>query len=617
MPEPAAHPYLFFSDRDLPALRRRIKSGPLAARAPVLFRNADRFCKQRAYGMRHVRQALGLCATTAFAYAVSQRKKFGRRALAEAHSLLERPAWHRELGYNHGANLESAEASMACAFVYDLCRDLLNDAEARDFRARLLTLSTQVYLRSVEEFRDWWVDNPVTNWCGVCHGGHGLAALAMYHEEPLARRAAAYARKHLRVFLRNVVGADGGGHEGVMYWLYGMSFGHRFWHAATRLFGDDGGLYADLTRKRAGYWLAHMLAPDGAYANFNNMDERTCAGYPGREMERAPEGTLCALFERHAPGGDRMLRWAADHGGTSYYYHFADPLWFVWRSPRPVQKQRPALPDAVHFRTAGHAVLKSKDLWIAFNGGWSSNACHANRDLGSFVLVWKGTRLIHDPGYGKSATAQHSTLLAGKQEQILGAGGRILRFGSGRGFHYLACELAAVYPGWLKRFVRHLVLVDGRYAVLLDDVEQLGPSRRELELRFQTRGEIEAVPAERRAVLTHEDAALHVVAAAPGDAVLQADRDVLAFLRVNPFVRRFNETFATVLYPGDPKSAAPAADFAEAGARGTLCVTRPDGVRDELVFRRVRGAWALASFNGASAAKIPPGSRQSVFRLGQ
>jgi hypothetical protein len=609
------HPYLFFNETELKALRERLKRSPWNTRWRLLLKNADTCVKRPRYGLRLVRQSLGLCGLTSFAYVVSGKKQYGQRALKEAWGLLSHKSWHKELGYNHGANLETSEAALGCAYVYEWCRDLLSDVQAREFRSRLLELSTRVYVRSVEEYHDWWVDNPVTNWCGVCHGGNGLAALAMYHEEPVARHAAVLARDHTLKFLRHVSGVDGDGHEGIMYWLYGAQFGNIFWSAASRFFGSDGGLYQEDVRKRTGRWLLHMLAPDKQYANFNNMEERTFSAYAGREDERAPLATLCALFESQVPGGDRALRWGADHGGAAWYYHFTDPMWFLWRSKRAVVKDPPRLADAVLFRTAGHAVLKSKDLWLAFNGGWISNASHFNRDLGTVVLVWKGRRLISDPGYGHASTAQHSTLTIAKQEQAMGARGSFPKFGSKKGFHYFVCDLSTANPNLLTSWMRHVIMVDGRYVVILDEARQSGPGRREFELRFQTTGKVSAVPSERRAVLAASRAKLHIVSAAPDDARVSTGQDkVTTYAAINPFVRRTHETLITVLYPADGGDAAPKAAFLTAGRRGTLEVLRPDGRSDELIFSNANERWALLSVNGVSARGIPTGTRQTVFR---
>ena len=339
--------HLFFSVSELAAFRQRVIKQPCAIRWKQFVRNANACLRKPAFGLRDVRNALGVCGLTGFAYAILQDRRYGMRAIKEAQTLLAAPRWHAGYEWNRAADLPTSEAAMACAFVYDWCRDLFTTEEAAEFRRRLLCLSTRVYLDSIDVYKDWWIDNPVSNWCGVCHGGNGLAALAMYHEEPLARRAVHAAWKAVPRFLRHLNLVDGGGHEGVMYKVYGESFGHIFFAAAARLFGTDGGLYADVNRKRSGYWLIYMKGPDERYPNFNNMNEETCSGSSISDDERGPSSTLCALFESKVPGGDALLRWGADNGGASFYYYGTDPLWFVFRSTRPIVK------DAAEARRRG------------------------------------------------------------------------------------------------------------------------------------------------------------------------------------------------------------------------------------------------------------------------
>ncbi|MCZ7644965.1 MAG: heparinase II/III-family protein [Planctomycetota bacterium] len=614
----STHPYLYFDRDDLPALRRKLAAPACAARWKRLLANARWFVRQKPF--KAVRWSLGACATTAFAYALTGEKTFGARAKKEALYLLARDAWHSERGWNHGAELPTSEAAKACALVYDWCHDLFGAAERERCRERLLALSTRVYLRSVEVYKDWWVDNPVSNWCGVCHGGNGLAALALYHEAPEARRAAAYAWRGVRRFLERAVLEDGGGHEGVMYHNYGVRFGHVFASAAARLFGSGGELLTQSVRKRAGYWQVYLKGPDERYANFNNMNRETNAGAGLKHDERGPAGTTLALYERAVPGGDRLLRWGADAGGAPFYHKGADPFWFLWRSERPAVKKKPALAPAVLFRGAGHAVLQSRDLWLAYNGGWISNSSHNNRDLGSFVLVHGKARLLHDPGYGAGETGMHSTVLIAKRDQVLGSRARCLRFGSGKNFHYLASDLTAAYAGVGRRAIRHLVMVRGRYVVLLDDLAIQGPGRCDLEIRFQAPGPIRIEKGGARARISAAGRHLQIVPAAPFDAVcteggFEFKGQAFRYVRVAGDVRRRADTFVTVLYPSAKAGEVPSAEFKVQGARGVLTVKPPKGRADTLVFERARGKWMLASVNGASAKKIPDGSQQTVFRL--
>ena len=113
---------------------------------------------------------------------MTKQRKYGERAKKEAFALLATSPWHKDVRWNKGANLATAEASAACALCYDWCSDVMSAQERARFRNQLLDRSIYVYLESVEQHKDWWVRNPVTNWCGVVHGGCGLAAFAIYDE---------------------------------------------------------------------------------------------------------------------------------------------------------------------------------------------------------------------------------------------------------------------------------------------------------------------------------------------------------------------------------------------------------------------------------------------------
>jgi len=625
------HPYLYFSAKDVPALRERVKKPPFDAAWRLLIERADDSLARRRPSARRAmgrsRTSLGLSAATAFAYVVTGDAKYGKRAVEEALALLAAPRWHTGYKWNKGADLKTAELSLACALVYDWCHDLLTPEERERFKEGLLARSTRVYLASVETHHDWWVDNPVTNWCGVCHGGCGLAALVLYDESPEARRAADHAWHHLQKFLRSVNLADGGGLEGVMYYRYGVYFGHYFATAASRFYGDDDGLYADLTQKLAGYWDVYMEGPDGIYANFGDMKEY------GKTA-----GPMTALFESKVPGGDPLLLWAADNGFIGFYWEGASPYYFLWRREAPPAGPKPKLDDAVLFRGSGHAILQSPTLWFAYNGGWTSGRSHNNRDLGSFVLVANGRRFVHDPGYGRTRAADHSTVLVNGGDQLHEVGGTYRHFGSGKGFHYFESDLSTCYGPQLTRFVRHALMVDGSYIVLLDDVA--APEASEFEWRLQTRLDIETDPAARRARITvpqeapdeeadaapdapvapgsdvtpalEPDAApdivLDVAAVAPADAVVSQGRASIGFMSIKPSEKRVRETFVTVLFPSEPDGEPPQVAFS---VDGVLTVTAA-GRNDRIVFERGDGGWRLVSINGEDASGIPSGSERSL-----
>lgn len=596
-PIPRNHPYLFFSDATIDGLRTRVAGATLGTRWARLQLTADRNLTQATYGYGNTREALGICGTCAFAYAITGNTDYADRAITEAEALFEAPAWHTGYTWNGGADLQTAEASLACALVYDWCYDHLTTAQRAAFRTNVLTKSTNIYLQSVEAYDDWWVNNPVTNWSGVCHGGCGVAALAFYDEDPAFARAADTAIAHGATFLDSVVLADGAGHEGVMYHRYGVRFASYITAAGAHVFDNDRGLPQRLSQKLAGYWYMYMRGPDDRYANFNDMNENTFYGLYGMnttQWEGGPPAALCALFESYTPDGDSLLLWGADMGGGAFYWGGVSPFYLIWRRDSPRAPYTiPDLSGAVLFRGAGHVIAREPDLWMAYSGGWVSDKSHANADLGSFVLVADGDRLVNDPGYGAAETAAHSTVLINGLGQPENSRGAFTHFGSGATFHYFASDLSSCYgASALTRFVRHGVMVNGTYVVLLDDIAT--STALTYEARIQTSGSI-ALDAQ-AATITGDSRLLHVLAAAPGDAVVAQGTSDIDFVSIAPPDTRTAETLVTVLYPTGMIAQPPATSW---DAGGTLQVGS-----DEIVFSGGPGAWVLASVNGESADDI-------------
>ncbi|MBI5724936.1 MAG: heparinase II/III family protein [Planctomycetes bacterium] len=674
---PRKHPYLFFTADELPALREKLKHEPFVSKWKLFLENADMLAGQdpdkTRYGARS-RNTLGVVGITAFAYAITGQEKYGQRAKREAMAMINGP-WHRNYGWNRGANLQTAEACVEAALFYDWCGDLLSDEERLTFREGVMNRGVRVYLRSLLEYHDWWVDNMTTNWDGVCHGGCGLAALAFYDEDAEARAAADMAWEHVLKFLKAVTRQDGGGDEGVMYWRYGVEFGHYLATAAARVFGDDKGLFRDYADKLAGYWDAYMQASDGLYANFNNMDERTFGLAPlgnAPQLEGGTSACLAALFESHVPGGDRLLLWAADNGHSAFYFKGVSPFYFLWRrADAPQAEEKPKLQDAVLFRGNGHAVLQSARLWLAFNGGWVSDRSHFNCDLGTFILVSGGERFVNDPGYGKWQTGEHSTILVNGKSQPKDARAKYLRLGSGEGFHYLACDLSSCYDSDLSRFIRHLVMVDGRFIVILDDLalaepsasrpataptasrpggmpfdaeldgppDSPGPTPKDqknpaasptttsatgkafsdapiFESRIQSRQTIGLAADRPSAVLRGTKGAMHILGALPADAKLSQGRATLSYISIVPARKNREETFLTILYPAGLDEPAPKAGLADADGKSTLTITSPDGrTVDKLVFIKSAGKWTLLNVNGKDASAVGDGSARSLVPI--
>ncbi len=613
-------PYLFFSREDVPGLRERLQREPFKDRWERFMAHAENLLTRGTPApdrvVQNSRHSLGVAGTTAFAYVMTGEERYGERAIRELEALLEAPRWDNpRYGWNRGTDLDAAELSVAGALVYDWCYDLMTPEQRRRIRDGLLEKGIELYLISIGDRPDGWVHNPVSNWAGVCHGGGGLLGLAFYHESSRARRAADAAREHLQRHLREVVLEDGGGHEGVMYWRYGVSYGLYMAVAGARFHGDDEGLFQDLTDRLAGYWDIYMQGPDLRYANFNTMGPNVFAGLyggPEHRFQGGPAAAVNAFFESQVPEGDQLLLWGADRGSDRFYWPSTSPFYFIWRRDVPPAGPRPELQDAVLFRGSGHAILRSPRLWLAYSGGWTSNRSHSERSLGSFVLVVDDERFVHNPGSGSGSgdTENHSTILVNGQGQPRDVRGRFLRFGQAEGYSYLASDLSECYPDTgLARFVRHVVMVRGEYLVILDDLA--AESEAEFEWRLQS-WRPAADRGERRVTLRAERNDLHVISASPPymDVGVTPDHGPFEFtmITVGPDGPRPETTLVTVLFPTERGRAAPAARMDD---DGVLRVSAADE-EDVITFRRNDARWELHSVNGEDTSGIGTGQERTL-----
>ena len=611
------HPFLFFSADDIPAIRARMDAPEVADRRARLFSRADALLN--AVPSLDSRVMQGNSGILAFAYVVTGDVRYAQRAIEEALATAGLDQWITGHDFNRGADLVSSERSLGTALVYDWCYDVMTPEQRATLRNALLEKGVAQYHLTVDPSLNpnWYTYEPVNNWRGVCHGGSGVGALVLYHESELARRAADLANQHIPLALRSLILEDSGGHEGITYNNYGVEYALKGAMAMQRFYGGHEAMLQELAEERLGnYWSVYLFGPDHHFANFSRHNYVWGEGLysAGTGIEGGPSSQRSTLIDSLVPGGDELMRWAADNGGQRFYWNGASPFYFLWRrigAPSTFQQPKPELQDAVLFRGAGHGVFQSDKLWFAY----SSGANWTRGDAGAFVLVAKNgdtwERLIHlEPSLNFFPSEHQSTYTINGVSQRNGVDtltnrAQYLRFGSGDGFHYAASNIQPLYANTaLTKLNRHVVMVRGKYVVLLDDLG--GSEALTFDARFQTAQSNTVSVNATGGTINGQSQNLHVVSA--GFDAFTVSEGASAALRHLRFSRQAEQAvLLTVLYPTDKTGVAPTV----AVENGVVTISHGSET-DQVAFVQEGQDWRLSSVNGATADNIPTGEDRNI-----
>ena len=617
--EPGRHPFLFFSAKDIPTIRARMDGPEVADRRTRLINRANALLS--ASPSTDSRTMQGNSGILAFAYIVTGNEAYAQRAIQEALATADLPTWITGHDFNRGADLVSSERSLGTALVYDWCYDVMTPEQRSTLRNALLEKGIAQYNLTVDPTLspNWYTFDPVNNWRGVCHGGNAVAALVLYYESEEARRAADLARQHLPPTLRSLVLEDSGGHEGNTYNNYGVEYALKGAMAMQRFYGGYEELLEEFAVQKLGnYWSVYLFGPDHRFANISRHNYDWAAGLysAGGGVEGGPSSQRSTLVDSLVPGGDQLMRWAADNGSQRFYWNAASPFYFLWRrigAPTTFQQPKPALQDAVLFRGAGHGIFQSDTLWMAYSGG----ATHNRGDGGAFVLVAKEggnwERLIHlEPSLNFFESENQSTYLINGVGQRRGLDTLInraqyQRFGSGDGFHYAASNIKPLYANTaLTKLTRHVVMVRGKYVVLLDDLA--GSESLNFEARFQTAATNTITVNTEGGKVVGQNLDLHIVSSGFDPFTTGQGQGASAAVRHLRFSRQAEEAaLLTVLYPTARGGSAPTVQVTD----GVVTITH-GGETDEVTFIREGQDWRLSAVNGATADNIPMGQERNI-----
>lgn len=615
-----AHPRLLFDAAEAAAIRQRASLPVLTPVANRLLARANRHLAAAPIvpsvtkrgepdppgeqkGIASARALQGRVLTLAMAFTLTQDRKYRDAAVTELRRAIN--DWRIWVDTAHAPpyDLMTGEISLTFGLAYDWLYPDLTPDERRALRAGVERRALQPYLDMVTAARPPSFFTARHNWNPVCNGGAAVLALALAGESALSARVLDLAVPAMDHYWSHLAG-DGGWDEGTGYWTYG----HRYAFIAADALRR--------ARKRGG---AERFALPGARATgyfpmVFNPGTMLAAGF-GDSNSRVNDPVLYLLAREYQ---NPDFAWFQDRARVPPIDRDGWPeeaLTLIWRPagdpwlPENDPRFKPRLAPTSVFPSIGWALMAPRQpdppFFLAFKNG-SLGANHTHLDLNhvsigvgnSMLAVELGSRPYPADYFGANrytyyelGTAGHNTVTIGGRGQVRGQLGRLLGPQTGPGFEALVGVADGAYERPTTRARRHVVFVDRRYWILLDEI--VTPQPEIVELRFHTYGAVRETGAGRWRYEDAENALDVATVQALTSKVEMPDgwiRPVSVLRLETPGAKR-EHTLITVLQP----LARAAAGLGEVSVRQTARDLVVTVGRDRVTFRRGVEGWRVES----------------------
>ncbi len=523
----------------------------------------------------------------ALVYLIEREDRYGLLAEKMVRVLVDHVLWGDPRVY--GADADLMWKAMYCALAMDWLGDLIAPDERRALTDRLVENGLLVYQWAMENDQAYWKGR-IANLTPISDSVASALALCLRDETVDADAVLRIAREDIGTPMR-AFPPDGSWPESVNYWavfLRGVILHGAAMESAT---GTDDGVFSMPGMKDAGHFPVYFT-PRGVPAGFNDGMNSGAAPFLHLLARRFDEPLFSLYADAYGGEGENRR---------------SDWYTVMWRSPGvPYQPPAPCTdvadrpaPRALGSKMTGlkrlqvyeeirWAALSSDwpdpELYVSFKSGYAEPGFgHTSRDLNAMQVVAGGEPLIrrsHD--YSTPPDGYSTTLIDGKPQ---GPGtGTFLYWDEAVRHLAIAAEADRSFGGEIRRVRRHIVMVDGRYLVVLDEVMSDRPVR--VTFMAHTAGEIlnadgncEIRGKKTRLYLAFAGSEVTLGRVAPPECVMTQLTDRV--LHATTEAGR-NVELITLIWPETHDAGAPACKWD--GER--LVVHRPDGVRDELVFER-------------------------------
>ncbi|MFW5893513.1 MAG: IPT/TIG domain-containing protein [Verrucomicrobiota bacterium] len=389
----AAHPYLFFTEEELPELREKFKKPMFEDYRRRVLEQADSALDKELEDNTWTAPT-GLTANLSFAYALTGEHKYRDHLL----KWLEQGVQATRYDGHKLGNVA------AMAIAYDiLFQDLSREQKVnfQDYLERMI----EGY--SAQASGSWFLGGSAnfSNTVPVGNAGGMLAGLALLHSVPMAEKAVDTAASKAKLWPDKCISADGGCREGIQYWDYGGSFHLILAHALKNVTGDDRGLLDHPHLENNVNFIRTQLGGHGGMFAFNDTKQPWLDGY-----------SICAdLGSRY---DQPLMLWVADRaaagGGKTRARGTWAPFAFLWRNTEKSLDQFPGVPNLAYLEDMHWGAIRSDgsqfkpEIVVGVKGGKGPLTHHKQHDLGSFVMHTHGEAKLVDPGYYEQNAKDHT-----------------------------------------------------------------------------------------------------------------------------------------------------------------------------------------------------------------
>ena len=492
-----AHPYILYSEDEIPELREKIKSGNSKKAFDRLMQTAEGYMNKVisvSFGSNGIvgRQLQAFVVNLSMASMLTDDDKYAKKAITLAISAAEQG--NIEVYNDINGALCIADFGHAYALAYDCLYGYMTDEERTTIKNEIIEIGTWIYENSDPDDSDSWgadVDRrKAWNWNAVTHGALGLISLSLGDRANWLslsiKRAASY--------FDCAVDDTGAGMEGLHYLGYGMNSFTPFDHAIYRLSGveimDD---YPEM-QKMPAWSMLYMTLPQGnaqaAIGQGSSMGNFQGAYYIINRYSLAEE--LWGFENTYGITGDNVLR--ADYEGDGW----CCPSIILYED----QSLTPSAPTAENhplYMEFDKGFVSARDSWekdasmVTFTCGVGYAGCWNHPDDNSFTFSAKGDRFVIDLGAGRLESSEHNVVLIDGVGMTY-VGGPTMRAGVleeykvlDNGNLYVRGNNITSYPKEINNSIRHLVYGDGETPfVLIYDYFRKDAQMHDYSINFYT-----------------------------------------------------------------------------------------------------------------------------------